>query len=144
QCNEFRSRSLLTGKSDRQTSTEGLQMLQEEFRVAAAAAEAHAGQGAVEQVPYLLQIAGRGDELQTTEIFSFGNTVDDVSFIDVAVITWGIEIFNACIAVECDDPVAQAVQLAQSIGLFRRDLSPKNRHARVLLQVTHHATSNGL
>ena len=82
---EFGSRRLVTGEADGEPPAERLQVFQEELRISTAAAEAHSIQGFIEEVSYLLQIAGRRDQLKAAEIFSFGHAVDHVCVINLPV-----------------------------------------------------------
>ena len=55
---QFGSGGPVTGEADGEASAERLEMFQEEFRISAATAEPHSIQRPVEEISYLLQIAG--------------------------------------------------------------------------------------
>ena len=106
---QFRRWGFVSGEANGQASTERLEMFQKKFRVpvAAAAAEPHAIEGDIEKIPHLFQIGGRGNQLQAAQVLAFGDAVDDVGVVHGFVLPGRIEVFDAGVPVQGDDPVAQ-------------------------------------
>jgi hypothetical protein len=59
----------------------------------------------IQQVSDFLEVAGRRDQLQAAQVFTFRNAVDHVSVIDILVVAGRVKVLNTRVAVERDDPV---------------------------------------
>ena len=79
QGNQLRGSRPVAGEADGEPTAERLQILQEELGVAAAAAQPHLIERAVDQVANLVEMRGGGDQLEATEVFAFRHAVDDVA-----------------------------------------------------------------
>ena len=122
QGNQLRGSRPVAGEADGEPTAERLQILQEELGVAAAAAQPHLIERAVDQVANLVEMRGGGDQLEATEVFAFRHAVDDVGIVYFLVVPWRIEVLDAGVAVQGDNPVAEPVQLREAVGLLAGNL----------------------
>lgn len=83
---KLRSRLLLAGKTNSQSSAQRLEVVHQEFGVSATVAQSHLIKRTIKQIPNLFEVASRRDQLETTKVFTFWNAIDYVSVVDILVV----------------------------------------------------------